>query len=116
MSAERARGNNQISGANAVPITTNPPSQQSADHQAENSNEEEFPNSNRNAMNVAQQNHDAHDQSPIHNGDSGREDSSRVSRSIGRNGNRGQGHGRGGRGRGTPNPITDNHQLQPLNY
>ena len=67
-------------------------------------------------MREVQQNHDTHDQSPLHNGDSSRDDSSRASRSRGRNGNRGQGRGRGGRGRGTPNPFTANHQRQPLNY
>ena len=114
--AKRARGNNQISGANAIPITPNAPFQQTADHQAENSNETEFPNRNRNAMSEVQQNHDTHNQPPLHNGDSSRDDSSRTSRSRGRNGNRGQGRGRGGRGRGTPNPFTANHQRQPLNY
>ena len=63
--AERARGNNHSSGANAIPITINAPSQQTADHQAANSNEMEFPNRNRNATKVAQQNHGTHDQSPL---------------------------------------------------
>ena len=77
--ARRESGNNQVSGANAAQITTNTPSQLTADHQAKNSNETEYPNRNRNGMNVAQQNHDTHDQSPLHNGDSSRDDSSRVS-------------------------------------
>ena len=110
----------EVSGANVIPIITNAPSQQTADHQAEygndhqaeNSNETEFYNRNRNALSVAQQNHVAHDQSPFHNGDSSRDDKRRASRSRGRNGNRGQ----GGRGRGTPNTFTANHQRQPLNY
>ena len=114
--AKRARGNNQISGANAIPITTNAPSQQTADHQAENSNETEFPNRNRNAMSVAQQNHGTLDQSPLYNGDANRHDNSRDSRARGRNGNRGQRRGREVRGRGAPNPFTANHQRQLLNY
>ena len=113
---KRARGNNQISGVTAVPITVKVPSQETAGHQAKNSNEMEFPNRNGIAMNVAQQKHDIHDQSPLHNGDSSCNDSSRVSRSRGRNGNRGQGDGRGGRSRSTPNPFTAKHQRQPLNF
>ena len=35
--AKRARENNQISGANAIPITENAPFQQTADHHVENS-------------------------------------------------------------------------------
>ena len=122
--AKRTRGNNEVSGANAVPITTNAASQQTVDHQAqnsndhqsENSNETEFPNHNRIAMSVVQQNHDTHYQSPLHNGDSSRDDSSKANRSRGRNGNRGQGRGRDGRGMGTHNPFNANHQRQPSNY
>ena len=44
--AKRARRNNQNSGANAIPITTSVASQQTADYQAENSYETEFPNRN----------------------------------------------------------------------
>ena len=47
------RGNNQTSGGNAMLITTNAPSQQTADYQGENSNETESPNRNRNALSVA---------------------------------------------------------------
>ena len=59
--AIRARGNNQSSGANAIPITANAPSQQTADLQAEKSNETEFPNRNRNAISLAHQNHGIHE-------------------------------------------------------
>ena len=113
--AKRARGNNQISGANTIPITTVAPCQQTAVHQAESSNETEFPTRNRIAMSEVQQNHDTHDQSPLQNGDSSHNNSSRASRSRGRNGNMGQRRGRGGRGRGTPNPFSAKHQRQPLN-
>ena len=37
--AKRSLSNNRSSGANVIPITTNAPPQQTADHQAENSNE-----------------------------------------------------------------------------
>ena len=87
--AKRARANNQTSGANAIPITTNVTSQKTADYQAENSNETEFPNHNQNAISVTQQNHCILDQSPLYNGDANRHDNSRDSRARGRNGNRG---------------------------
>ena len=54
---KRARGNNQTSGANAISITTNAPSQQIAAYQAKNSNETEFPNRNRNAISLVHENH-----------------------------------------------------------
>ena len=71
---------------------------------------------NLHGMSVAQQNHGTHDQSPLYNGDSSRDDNSRNSRARVRNVNRGGGRGRGGRGRGAPNPFTANHQRQLLNY
>ena len=69
---KRALGNNQTSGANAIPTTTNAPSQKTADHQAENSNETESPYSNQNDMSITYQNLDTHDESPLSNGDSSR--------------------------------------------
>ena len=52
--ARKARGNNPGSGINGILITTNAPSQQTADHQVENSNVTEFPSRNQNAMSVVQ--------------------------------------------------------------
>ena len=43
-------------------------------------------------------------------------DSSRDSRSRGRNAKRGQVRGRAGRARGTPNSLTANNQRHPLTY
>ena len=76
---KRARGNNQSSGAKAITITANAPSQQTVENQAENSKEKEFIIRNRNTMSLAQQNHASHDQTPPYNGDSNRDDSSRDS-------------------------------------
>ena len=67
---KKARGNNKISGANAIP---NAPSQQ-------NNNKTELLNRNRNVMSLAQQNHGTRDQSQLYNGVSCLYDNSRDSR------------------------------------
>ena len=100
--AKMANGSNQTAGANAIPITTNAPSQPTADHQTENSNETEFPNCNRNAICVAQQTQGTYCQSSLSNGDSNRDDKSKRSRARDSNGNRGRERGRRGRGRDAP--------------
>ena len=76
---KRARGSDQNSGADAIPIATIASFRRTSDHQAEISIEAEFPNHNRNSMSVAQQNYGTHDQSLFYYSDSSRDDSSRDS-------------------------------------